>query len=532
MINHLRKLVVHPFLFAIYPPLFLLVNNLHELKLINGLRAILLSLLFATLLFFLLRLITRNTQRSALITSFTFILFFSYGPIHSLIPAYRVFGSLLTNQRFMLIFWGLIFILMIWLLGWKLANSAGLNTFMNFAGILLIVIVLFQAVLYSTQKKSNQTALLNVQTVTSLLDPPPVDQRPDIYYIVLDSYSSSAVLKNEYNIDNSSFINELEKRGFYVAECSHSNYPVTAYSLASSLDLDYIPPVGENLLPNLTGQIQFAPYLWSNTVRATLKELGYITITFNNYYPWHNITDADVYITPPGNTSIPFIQILGLFVGGTNDYEKMLMDMTPLVGWPELLKLLHISPQGSSPTPDSQSGSITMTNNIGEQKFFYDLYKYDLEQLASIPSTPGKKFIYAHFLTTHHPFLFSADGAFTPSQSISGYASSIQYTDKMILDAVDQIITKSNPQPVIIIQGDHALAKSKDKFGILNAYYLPGINQNTLYPTISPVNSFRVVFNQFFGANLSLLPDQSFLFQEEKGKLVPEIQKIDSDCGK
>ena len=44
------------------------------------------------------------------------------------------------------------------------------------------------------------------------------------------------------------------------------------------------------------------------------------------------------------------------------------------------------------------------------------------------------------------------------------------------------------------------------KTGILNAYYLPGADPRVFYPTISPVNSFRVVFNTYFGASLPLLP--------------------------
>jgi hypothetical protein len=324
----------------------------------------------------------------------------------------------------------------------------------------------------------------------------------------------------------------LKKRGFYVADCSRSNYPITAYSLASSLDMDYIPPVGDKILPNLVSSMQFSPYLWYNAVRYTLKDLGYKTVTFDNYFPWHNVNDSDFYITPRGKISISFNQILGLFIGGTNDYENMLLDMTPLAGRAALLNLLHITPQESPSTLDGQTGSVTITNNVGEQKFLHDLYQYDLEQLGSIPSLPGKKFIYAHFLTTHHPFLFSEDGTFTPTQTINGYASSIRYTNKMILDAVDQIIAHSNPQPVIIIQGDHALTGAKESFGILNAYYLPGINKDVLYPTISPVNTFRIVFNQFFGAKFPLLPDNSYLFQEEKGKLIPELQETSSSCNK
>ena len=45
---------------------------------------------------------------------------------------------------------------------------------------------------------------------------------------------------------------------------------------------------------------------------------------------------------------------------------------------------------------------------------------------------------------------------------------------------------------------------------ILNAYYFPGGRYEGLYQEISPVNSFRVVLNTFFGAKLPLLPDRSF----------------------
>jgi len=50
------------------------------------------------------------------------------------------------------------------------------------------------------------------------------------------------------------------------------------------------------------------------------------------------------------------------------------------------------------------------------------------------------------------------------------------------------------------------------KTAILNAYYLPGVNiDKLLYPSITPVNSFRMIFNQYFGASYNLLPDQIFI---------------------
>ncbi len=50
----------------------------------------------------------------------------------------------------------------------------------------------------------------------------------------------------------------------------------------------------------------------------------------------------------------------------------------------------------------------------------------------------------------------------------------------------------------------------KERMSILNAYYFPGQKYQGLYGRISPVNSFRVVLNTYFGATLELLPDRSF----------------------
>ncbi|MBK8088639.1 MAG: hypothetical protein IPK31_12180 [Chitinophagaceae bacterium] len=43
----------------------------------------------------------------------------------------------------------------------------------------------------------------------------------------------------------------------------------------------------------------------------------------------------------------------------------------------------------------------------------------------------------------------------------------------------------------------------------LNSIYYPDEDYQNLYPSISPVNSFRAVLNKFFSSNLSLLKDSS-----------------------
>jgi hypothetical protein len=63
---------------------------------------------------------------------------------------------------------------------------------------------------------------------------------PDIYYIILDGYARSDILRDIYDYDNSDFIDELSSRGFYIAAESRSNYTQTDLSLVSSLNFEYL----------------------------------------------------------------------------------------------------------------------------------------------------------------------------------------------------------------------------------------------------------------------------------------------------
>jgi hypothetical protein len=65
---------------------------------------------------------------------------------------------------------------------------------------------------------------------------------------------------------------------------------------------------------------------------------------------------------------------------------------------------------------------------------------------------------------------------------------------------------------------------------ILNAYYLPGVDPNLLYNTISPVNTFRIIFNQYFGAHYDLLPDTSYYSEFPDRFKITEVPEYNPDC--
>ena len=49
------------------------------------------------------------------------------------------------------------------------------------------------------------------------------------------------------------------------------------------------------------------------------------------------------------------------------------------------------------------------------------------------------------------------------------------------------------------------------KLGIINAYYMPNGKKDSLYSSISPVNTFRIIFNSYFNAKYDILNDESYI---------------------
>ena len=60
-----------------------------------------------------------------------------------------------------------------------------------------------------------------------------------------------------------------------------------------------------------------------------------------------------------------------------------------------------------------------------------------------------------------------------------------------------------------------------NRMSIFNAYYFP--NDDFLYDDITPVNSFRVLFDSHFQTNYGLLEDRVFFSVPEKPYALIEI---------
>lgn len=132
-----------------------------------------------------------------------------------------------------------------------------------------------------------------------------------------------------------------------------------------------------------------------------------------------------------------------------------------------------------------------------------------------LASMTGPKFVFIHLIVPHPPYAFDENGNPIVGGSVDakyGDLNQVKFINKFILPGLKTLIEESSTPPVIILQGDHGPMVEDNhpaELKILNAYYLPK-GMEWLYPTISPVNSFRVVFNSYFGTSFPLLEDVSY----------------------
>ena len=159
-----------------------------------------------------------------------------------------------------------------------------------------------------------------------------------------------------------------------------------------------------------------------------------------------------------------------------------------------------------------------------------------VEAIKAVGTRDQPVYVFAHILVPHDPFVFTPDGAcLTREQSIAredfqGYVDQVGYATRIIEDIVDALLTDGRARPVILIQADegpyppwkytvpwqNASAEAlRVKTGILNAYYFPNGDYAELRPDITPINSYRTVFNAHFGTDFPQLPDRVFAFPDE-----------------
>ena len=471
----------YPLAFGAYPVLALLAQNVGEVKLEAGWRPLLVSLGLAVIPFGIWRLILRNRERAAFLSTLWLALIFSYGHVYLLVTGkWKDFDV----TPWMLVTWLVLALLAI---VWAVKRSPSPET-LNVIALGLVVMLVWQ-ISSGSQRGSARSLGAENAPVQELARP---QNPPDIYYFVLDMYTREDLLMKAYGYDNRGFLSELEARGFYVAQCSQSNYTRTELSVASSLNMSYIQELDSRFAdPKSTKRARLWDTLKHSAVRYNLEQMGYQTVSFATGFAWSELDDVDIFLTPPP------------FSSGMTEFETLFLQTTLARTWQDF-------------------GWINLDQINGQN--FRDRDMLVFNSMGKLANMPGPQFVYVHLILPHPPFVFGPDGEHTnpadfwneqkkypPDKFKTGYVNQVTFLNTKLLEMIDTILAESETPPIILLQGDHGpwSQPNPQHFFILNAYYLP--NQDTeLYPQLSPVNSFRIIFNDYFAGNYDMLPDVTY----------------------
>ena len=484
-----RSSVFHPFLFAVMPVLLFVSLNLNKI-ILDYIFSILLIIVAAVIVsWYLLNLLLRDKMKSGLMLSLGLVLFFSYGHIYNIL----LFSLNISTgvNRYILPLFLIVFVAGIFAITKTKKHHKEFTVIANGIALVIISISIFNIGAYALQDNNFEIHNNLTSYNTHMLD-----YTPNVYYIILDAYANSKVLERAYGFDNSKFLSELSTRGFHVSRNSHSNYQSTPTSLPSSLNMEYITSLAEESGATLNPRLLNT--LWNNNkVINIFKSYNYTTITM------------PLYSVPPKISDHELCQNLFLF----NEEDIVFWETTLL-------------------------NPVFKVFNIDQHQRDKILCKF--EELSNLHNSVNEPFFaYVHFLLPHSPFLFGPNGEPIQSESLapgaavsqdykSKYLAQLKFTNKKVIDAIDKILQGNTTPPIIILQSDHGpdhfqLAEIqrqdrdgkfneviRDRMSILNAYYLPDQNPNLIYEHITPVNSFRLIFNTYFNENFDLLEDKSY----------------------
>ncbi len=468
-----KKIPIHPFLFAVFPVVHLYVVNSMDYPLRAAAKPFIVLLAGTALLLLVLCRLTRNSDKAAALLSVFLIWFFSFGPLKELWAN----TGILIRQRYFLVLYVLAGLVLLYGIARTKTPFLKATKYLNLMGAALVLSALVSSAFFYQKGESPPPKDLKTSVI-----PAQEGLTPDIYYIILDGHTSEKQMKETLGCDSGEFFGFLKGKGFYVAPDSRSNYSFTRFSLASSLNMEYLPmdtdPAGSNIFILRKG-LKLKEMIKKNKVLGFLKSKGYEYVDLSIWNDDYAVADFATGLVRTTILSVPYLD--------------------------NLLESFFVK--------DLIAGSLKSFENLCRQG-------------------PGKRspvFVYAHILLPHPPYMFDKEGKNPPFflKEMEAYCSQAKYVQRKTMAMLENLLSGAGKHSVIILQGDHGAdamthIPQKDmslKMDNLSAYYLPGKQGAGLYGSITSVNSFRIVLNAYFNAHYPLLQDRSYYQRSERDKL-------------
>ena len=503
MKKFLESKILHPFLITIFPALFLYTSNLGETKFRMAIPSIVAILVTSLLLALLFWLIFKNIIKAGICSSLIIFSFLTYQYFRPVFSFFGLKNNSIVFDSTACVIWLVILTFFLFLV-WKTKKLDVWNYLLNITSLILLTSFLISLISSSpSNNKVDPKKISSYYQNQIKATKPTTAEMPDIYYMILDGYGRNDILNSKFHYDNSQFTNFLKKQRFFVADKATSNYGQTALSLSSAMNLDYLDTLDgtKNTSHSLAGAL-----VGNSALINHLEKLDYRTISFSTDYEFATVTDVDENKTP----------------AYWSEFNQVMLNRSTISDIPFLKKYIF--------------GWLS----VGQRS---KKINYVFEHVADEAESNVPKFTFFHVIAPHPPFIFDAfglrknldfdkivqhdcDGYFSqthdsPTDYQKDYSNQVQYVNKLAETAVTQIINNSKRPLIIILQGDHGPGSScnlgdmsktdlPERMSILNAYYFSDQKYDKLYPEITPVNTFRVIFDQYLGTNLPLLEDKNY----------------------
>lgn len=452
-------------LIVIYPIVSLFLNNINEVRFTEILLPIFINIIVSEIIFVIIYILTRQYIASIVYSAILFYIGINFKDYF-----YKLIDTVYYWNAVPIVLYITIVILMI--IHYTKIRLI-LDKLLLFATIGVVCSIGLVLVNNADKLVKKNTVSDNITAANEIDSERNVVKKqadlPNIYYIILDEYSSFKQMKKWYDYDNKEFYDFLKKYNFNIIEDSQneSMNTLTIYITTNLINLNYVS-TDNNFMS--TTALRNNPFLFK-----FLSQHGYqVRYKGGPQIGWEDSSINISSTTIEGETLNDII------------YGKNIL-------YPLFEKNQNII-----------------------QKQEEDLYDYFTEYIQNVKKS---SFLYIHFRAGHVPLVFNVDtinnsNQFFNMKDKSLYVGQIKYTSTRIMQMVSNIIEK-DPNSIIIIQSDHSQRNLEDENGnkiipvkdaqqVFNAVYFKGENID-FDNTLSGVNTVRLVIDKILNTNLGVI---------------------------
>ena len=458
----MKHLIIFPFLLAFFPSWILILKNYDELIF----QDILISLAIVSvsiIIWKVIRKIIKNGNKAALITGVGVVFFFYFGYVQDALKGILV-SNIPVNKTSILVPISIIIFIILTIYFIKSKNNfESIIKIANVVSITLILVVCVQFII-----------------------PGASAEKPNVYHIILDEYTDNEILTKKFGYNNEKFLEFLNNNGFYMHDKLFSTFGGTVKELNVILNMEYPK--------KLRWMSEDYESLNNNKVMSIFSNQDYSVIETNSMMRWKNFSDVD--------TKLCY---------DTNFINSEFLDQ--VLGKSIIRYFLEKYQQ------DTRRDTVRCTFNV-------------LNEITL--KTDGPKYVFSHVYVPHPPFLFGPNGenVIPDRREISGlqswenpqgYVNQLIYATNEITVVIKNIV-KNDPNAIIIVQGDTGtltgtdISKKTDMkeiyqaHSILYAVRIPDVEDSDY---MIPVNTYRIIFNNYFNMNYDYLEYHGYLVHND-----------------